>query len=107
MLEVARKILYSGWRMIFREKVYFKDRPFILTSRRGLKPGIFLRMWLNRLFCFLHLPSTTQGLKTHWFLFLKFYSLKVLFENLKKLFHVWDIFEGTPKSYPTLICINM
>ena len=38
-----------------------KDRPFILTSRHGLKPGIFLRMWMNRLFCFLQVPSTTNG----------------------------------------------
>ena len=29
-----------------------KDTPVIQTSKHGLKSGIFLRMWLNELFCF-------------------------------------------------------
>ena len=85
----------------------FKDRQVVQASRHGLKPGIFLKMWLNQFFCFLHVPSTTQGEKTHWFRFLKLYFLKVLFEHLKNPFYIWDIFEGTSKSYPILIRTSM
>ena len=36
------------FKMIDRNCVFFKDRPFILTSRHGLKTGILLIIWFDR-----------------------------------------------------------
>ena len=91
----------------------WRPRPAlrILKSFRhpdmALNLGYFWKCGWTNFSVFLHVPSTTQGEKTHWFRFLKLYFLKVLFEHLKKPFYIWDIFEGTSKSYPILIRTSM
>ena len=63
---------------------FVKDKPFILTSRHGHKPGIFLTIWLNQLICFFACTFYNPRFKNSR---VSFFEI-VRFEHLKKPFHV-------------------